>query len=174
MFDICAYCENSEPTHGCMCDACHDASNTAFKLKHVFEKQFTYLYFANVNDGEFIKIGITNLPLQRMRDIARDHKCKIEPFGWMFGGDITERVVHGMFSEFRTKTNFWRCEWFHPDQSIRDYASAHTKPIELVREEISCAWDMFKIDARRHHGESVYRQLYLPDSLSRELIAKNR
>jgi len=78
-----------------------------------------HVYFIRV--GDFIKIGWSTRPMDRLRQLQTSHPDELEIMGTIKGERSLEGKIHKRFSKNRV-----RGEWFEEDGPLLDYIDKHT------------------------------------------------
>lgn len=79
---------------------------------------FVYLMHDKTND--FLKIGYSENPIRRHKEIVHGSTNEISLLGFFPGSMANEHIVHGIFKKSRVKR-----EWFRNDTDIIDYFEEH-------------------------------------------------
>ena len=78
-----------------------------------------HVYFIRV--GDFIKIGWSTRPMDRLRQLQTSHPDELEIMGTIKGERSLEGKIHKRFSKSRV-----RGEWFEEDGPLLDYIDKYT------------------------------------------------
>lgn len=91
-----------------------------------------YVYF--IGCGDYIKIGFSTRPLDRLRSLQTSHPDTLEILGTIRGTRRLESRLHKRFADLRE-----RGEWFQTSEDLWDYIDRNTIERKAARPELSPA-----------------------------------
>lgn len=80
------------------------------------------IYFIQESGNGFIKIGFSQNPLQRLRQLSKNQPYEYSLLGVLPGHFEQERALHKRFSDFSIKG-----EWFSPDKNLIDFIESESQ-----------------------------------------------
>lgn len=122
------------------------------------------VYF--IRSGNFIKIGYADDPHRRLKQLQTGNPQKLELIGHVDGDMSTEAHIHGLFSDFRVKG-----EWFELTSDIMAYVESRCHKVSIVEKIANAfaktrnpakreAWIEFKPGTIRRDGSRAFYQKY--------------
>ena len=126
------------------------------------------VYF--IRSGNFIKIGYADDPHRRLKQLQTGNPQRLELIGHIDGDMSTEAHIHGLFSDFRVKG-----EWFELTTDIMAYVESRRYKVTFVervksavrrkkeqsrRTTSSDKWIEFKPGTIRSDGSRTYYPKY--------------
>lgn len=89
-----------------------------------------FVYF--IGCGEFIKIGFSSRPLDRLRELQTSHPDELEILGTIKGTRKLEFRLHKRFADLRE-----RGEWFQTSDALWDYRASPSRNAASSRSTVS-------------------------------------
>ncbi len=77
-----------------------------------------YIYFIQEEETNYIKIGFSENPVQRLKDFQTGNPNKLELIGQIEGGADEENNIHREFAEERIRETG---EWFRPSERLTNF-----------------------------------------------------
>jgi len=104
-----------------LCKMCEENFDTNKKVKFTDLLKLNYLYFFQLADKGYIKIGISKNPFNRLKQIQTNNPYKIIFLGVMKNRVGLERKIHKLFNKSR---GFG--EWFKLTQKLKNFIKRET------------------------------------------------
>jgi phage FluMu protein Com len=92
--------------------------NTSCRSNKIAKGAYVYLILDNTND--FLKIGYSEDPYRRHKELVHGSTNEIRLLGFFPGSKVNEKIVQTKFKSANVKR-----EWFCNDTAIIDYFTSH-------------------------------------------------
>jgi len=90
-------------------------------------KKEQYVYA--ISDGKYIKVGISNNPKRRLKQLSTGHPKKLYLFGYFAGGRTLEQQLHIKFQKIRSNG-----EWMYPSDELIEYLNNKLQDRYIIRD----------------------------------------
>ena len=95
-------------------------------LSDIYAPSASYVYLAYSEDKNLYKIGVSEQPAIRVKQLSNEEYGAVRLNAIIKGGRVAEQIAHILFDRFRDHG-----EWFQVDTEIADYFREHGGAVKL-------------------------------------------